>query len=115
MLQKLRTVIYHSSDLQAAKEWYTKITGITPYFDEPFYVGFDINGFELGIDPDMTDIKEGNHALAYWAVEDMETVVQKMIAAGALLVQEVTNVGGPTRVSIVKDPFGNHVGLIEGA
>ena len=48
MFQKLRTVIYHSRDLQAAKEWYTRITGIAPYFDEPFYVGFDINGFELG-------------------------------------------------------------------
>ena len=44
MLQKLRTVIYHVADLPAAKEWYIKATGIQPYFDEPFYVGFDING-----------------------------------------------------------------------
>jgi len=115
MFQKLRTVIYHSRDLQAAKEWYTRITGIAPYFDEPFYVGFDINGFELGIDPDMTQVNEGNHSVAYWAVEGIEEVVKKMTAAGALLIQDVTNVGGPTHVAIVKDPFGNHVGLIEGA
>ena len=115
MLQKLRTIIYHSSDLQAAKAWYTRITGIEPYFDEPFYVGFDINGFELGIDPDTSNAGEGNHTVAYWSVEGITDGVDKMIAAGASLVQAVTNVGGPIHVAIVEDPFGNHVGLIEGA
>ena len=56
MLQKLRTVIYHVADLPAAKEWYIKVTGLQPYFDEPFYVGFDINGFELGLHPAMNNI-----------------------------------------------------------
>jgi hypothetical protein len=37
MLKKLRTVIYHAADLAAAKEWYSKATGLQPYFDEPFY------------------------------------------------------------------------------
>lgn len=115
MLQKLRTIIYHSSDLQAAKEWYTRVTGVAPYFDEPFYVGFNINGFELGIDPDMHEVKEGNHTVAYWAVVSIEEAVEKMVMAGATLFQEITNVGGPTRVAIIADPFGNHVGLIENA
>ena len=57
MLQKLRTIIYHCEDLAAAKEWYTRVTGIQPYFDEPFYVGFNINGFELGLDPDMEGVQ----------------------------------------------------------
>ena len=47
MFNKLRTVIYHVDDLEEAKKWYKEITGVEPYFDEPFYVGFDINGFEL--------------------------------------------------------------------
>lgn len=115
MFKKLRTIIYHSRDLPAAKEWYTRITGTAPYFDEPFYVGFDINGFELGIDPDMNQVKEGNHSVAYWAVDGIEEVVKKMIDAGAKPVQEITNVGGDIRVAIVEDPFGNHVGLIENA
>jgi len=49
MLNKLRTVIYHAPDILAAKEWYINATGIQPYFDEPFYVGFDINGFGSGL------------------------------------------------------------------
>ena len=59
MLKKLRTVIYHVNDLDKAKEWYTNFLGISPYFDEPFYVGFDINGCELGLDPDMENVIEG--------------------------------------------------------
>ena len=73
MFKKLRTVIYYVADLQKAKEWYTEITGITPYFDEPFYAGFNINGCELGLDPDMAGVTRGNHNFVYWSVDDIET------------------------------------------
>ena len=115
MLQKLRTVIYHVADLPLAKEWYIKATGIEPYFDEPFYVGFDINGFELGLDPSMENILPGNHSVSYWAVESAKAAMEKFVALGASLVQDVTNVGGNIQVAIVADPFGNHIGFIEGA
>ena len=115
MLQKLRTVIYHVNDLVAAKEWYSKATGLQPYFDEPFYVGFDINGFELGLDPSMENISTGNHSESYWAVESAKAAVEKFVGLGATLVQDVTNVGGTISVAIVADPFGNHIGFIEGA
>jgi catechol 2,3-dioxygenase-like lactoylglutathione lyase family enzyme len=53
MLQGLRTVIYKAPDLDRAKAWYSETFGIQPYFDEPFYVGFNVGGFELGLDPDV--------------------------------------------------------------
>jgi predicted enzyme related to lactoylglutathione lyase len=115
MLKKLRTVIYHVANLQEAKEWYIKATGITPYFDEAFYVGFDINGCELGLDPSMENIKEGNHSESYWAVDNVQQTVDHFIQAGATLIQNVTNVGGPIYVAIIADPFGNNIGLIQGA
>lgn len=115
MLQKLRTVIYHVADLPAAKEWYIKATGVQPYFEESFYVGFDINGCELGLDPSMKNILPGNHTESYWAVESVKEASQKFIDLGATLVQEVTNVGGSIYVAIVADPFGNHIGFIEGS
>ncbi len=115
MLQKLRTVIYHVADLQKAKEWYSKATGVQPYFDEPFYVGFDINGYELGLDPSMKNISAGNHTESYWAVKNVKEAVEKFVALGAILVQDVTNVGGSIHVAIVADPFGNHIGFIEGS
>ena len=48
----LRTVVYHVPDLARAKAWYEAAFEVKPYFDEPFYVGFNIGGFELGLDPD---------------------------------------------------------------
>ena len=115
MLNKLRTVIYHVDDLQKAKEWYIQLTGIQPYFDEPFYVGFDINGCELGLDPDMNNISEGNHSLSYWSVDDINNAVEKAVSIGGNLTSPVNNVGGTIEVATIKDLFGNYIGLIAGA
>ncbi len=59
MVLGLRTVIYHVADLKRAKEWYGSAFGVQPYFDEPFYVGFNIGGYELGLDPDNKGVKPG--------------------------------------------------------
>ena len=59
MLQGLRTVIYHVDNIERAKEWYTEFVGYPPYFDQPFYVGFNVGGFELGLDPDMSGVNKG--------------------------------------------------------
>ncbi len=115
MFKQLRTVIYKVTDLAAAKAWYGNITGKQPYFDEPFYVGFDINGCELGLDPDMTAVQTGNQAVSYWAVESVDEALQRLTAAKAVVVQPKTNVGGTIEVAIVQDPFGNTLGIIEGA
>jgi predicted enzyme related to lactoylglutathione lyase len=115
MFKKLRTVIYHVTDLQKAKEWYATVTGIQPYFDEPFYVGFDINGCELGLDPDMTGVAAGNHSFVYWSVTDIENCVKKLVELGATTIIDVNEVGGGIKVAVVNDLWGNAVGLIEGA
>jgi catechol 2,3-dioxygenase-like lactoylglutathione lyase family enzyme len=52
VIQGLRTVIDKVADLERAKTWYTRILGIEPYFAEPFFVGYQVGGFELGLDPD---------------------------------------------------------------
>jgi predicted enzyme related to lactoylglutathione lyase len=115
MFKKLRTVIYHVSDIDAAKKWYIEAIGINPYFDEPFYVGFDINGHELGLDPDNSGVTSGNKTVSYWSVDDVDKVLKKLIGLGAKSIQPKTNVGGTIFTAIVKDPFGNHIGIIEGA
>ena len=68
MFQGLRTVIYNVDNLEKAKAWYTEVLGTKPYFDQPFYVGFNIGGFELGLDPDMSGVSKGINAVAYWGV-----------------------------------------------
>ena len=112
MLVKLKTVVYHVNDLEAAKNFYTQLTGIPPYFDEPFYVGYQINGFELGLDPDTSNIKEGNHHKAFWSVENIEQAVQKACAIGATVVEPTHAVGEGISIAVIADPFGNHIGFI---
>jgi len=40
----LRTAKYSAPDIAAAKAWYSKVLESKPYFDEPFYVGFNVGG-----------------------------------------------------------------------
>ena len=115
MFKKLRTVIYYVPDLQKAKVWYSKITGVQPYFDEPFYVGFDFNGCELGLHPQDETVTIGNQTVSHWAVDDIENCVQQLVAEGATVLYAAADVGGGIKVATVIDPWGNAVGLIEGA
>ncbi|MBS1624744.1 MAG: VOC family protein [Bacteroidetes bacterium] len=111
MFQKLRTIIYHTPDLAKTKEWYASLTGAQPYFDQPFYVGFDINGYELGLDPNAPK-PTGPGAVAYWRVENIRDAVARCTETGATIYSDIQNVGGTIEVAIVIDPFGNHIGLI---
>ena len=113
MFKKLRTVIYHVEDLDDAKNWYKNITGTDPYFDQPFYVGFDINGCELGLDPDVNNIEAGNQSVAYWSVDNIEAVVEKLTENNASVISAITEIGDGIKVAVLKDPFGNAIGLIE--
>jgi predicted enzyme related to lactoylglutathione lyase len=110
----LRTINYHVADLAAAKKWYARVTGTEPYFDEPFYVGFDIGGFELGLDPDPASGMSGaGGTTAYWGVANAEDAVAMLVAAGATLRSAAREVGDGIKVGTVMDPFGNELGVIE--
>ena len=110
----LRTAIYHVPDLARAKQWYSRAFGVEPYFDEPFYVGFSIGGYELGLDPNTDGAKPGaGGSVAYWGVPDLDQAVAQFTRAGATLKSPVQDVGERIRVATVADPFGNLIGLIE--
>ena len=113
MFLGLRTVIYHAPDIAKAKAWYAAALGVNPYFDEPFYVGFDIGGYELGLDPDVSGVTAGNNAVAYWGVSDIDDAYARMVDRGAQPRQPVKGVGGGIKVASVADPFGNVIGLIQ--
>lgn len=107
----LRTTIYKVTDIEAAKEWYSKAFETLPYFDEPFYVGFNIAGYELGLQPNDTPSKaEG--VVSYWGVKNVQTTYKELLELGAEPYEEPTNVGGEILVATVKDPWGNLIGII---
>jgi catechol 2,3-dioxygenase-like lactoylglutathione lyase family enzyme len=110
MFQGLRSVIYPSPDLAAVKAWYTALLGQEPYFDEPFYVGFKVGGYELGLDPDG-DVALG--PIAYWGVANADDAYATLLARGAAEHAAVHDVGDGIRMATLRDAGGNVLGIIE--
>lgn len=114
MVLGLGTVIYQTRDLARAKAWYSQAFGVEPYFDEPFYVGFNVPGYELGLSPDSEVAGAGRGgSVAYWRVEAIEPAVKWFAALEAAVLSPIQDVGGGIKVAILGDPEGNLIGLIE--
>lgn len=108
----LRTTIYQVSDIEEAKKWYAKTFKTAPYFDQPFYVGFNIGGYELGLQPQEKPLAKSDAVVSYWGVSDMEEEYRFFLENGAIAVEPPQNVGGEIVVATIMDPWGNIIGLI---
>jgi predicted enzyme related to lactoylglutathione lyase len=114
MLLGLRTVIFKVTDLAQAKRWYNGVFGIIPYFDEPYYVGYNVGGYELGLDPSGEGQPPGpGGSVAYWGVADLAESLARLNEHKLEVVAPLQDVGEGIRVATISDPFGNLIGLIE--
>lgn len=111
MILGLRTAAYPTPDLTAGKAWYAKVLEREPYFDEPFYVGFNVGGFELGLIPDGEPGTVGVQVM--WGVANAAAELKRLIALGGQVHENVHDVGGGILVAAVRDPFGNLFGIIQ--
>ena len=110
----IRTVIYKVPDLARAKAWYGETFGVTPYFDEPFYVGFNVGGYELGLDPDTKKQGPGpGGSVAYWGANNLGEMMKELEKRGVTVRVPMHDVGEGIKVATIEDPFGNLIGLIE--
>jgi catechol 2,3-dioxygenase-like lactoylglutathione lyase family enzyme len=108
-LQGLRSLIHPVADIDAAKAWWTDLLGYPPYFDEPFYVGFEVAGYELGLfKSDEPEIG----AFTYWGVDDVQAAVDAAVAAGAVVHEEPHEVGEGIITGAVITPHSGLVGFI---
>ena len=108
MILGLRTAVYHCPDLAAGKAFYAAVAGHAAYFDEPFYVGFSVGGFELGLVPDGQP-RTG----AFWGTDDIDAEAARLVGLGAVMTDGgIQDVGGGIRAAEFRDPFGNTFGLI---
>lgn len=109
LLQGLRTVIYPAPDLDAAKAWWSEVLGTQPYFDQPFYVGYSIAGYELGLLPDGAP---ADGALTYWGVDDVAGAVRTAIEAGATEHTPISDVGEGIVTATVRTPQHTVLGFV---
>jgi predicted enzyme related to lactoylglutathione lyase len=84
-----------------------------PNFDKPFYVGFNVAGYELGLMPDdMPAADKTDNVLSYWGVNDITAEFARLKSLGAMAESDPVNVHGEIMVAELKDPWGNTTGLI---
>jgi len=107
--QGMRLLVYPVKDVAKAKTFYRELLGVEPYVDAPYYVGFRTGELEIGLDPHAQTLGP----LAYWEVKDIRARLQELLDAGAVIDQDVKDVGGGKLIAKVKDANGNVIGLME--
>jgi predicted enzyme related to lactoylglutathione lyase len=106
-------IVYTVTDLAAAKEIHAALLDTEPHTDTPYYVGFDVDGVEIGLAPRPADGRSG--AVAHIRVADLDAALTRVRNAGATLLEGPHDVGGGTLVATVSDPDGTVLGLIQRA
>ena len=122
MLRGFTTVNYWVDDVEAARDWYTRVLEIEPYFqrpeDRPAYVEF-----RVGSDEDELGLIDRRYApsgasddpggvVMYWQVDDVSTAVARLLELGATEYQPVIKREAGFVTASVMDPFGNILGLM---
>jgi predicted enzyme related to lactoylglutathione lyase len=125
MLRGLATVSFFADDLAAAKEWYSELLGVEPYFERPgigqpaAYYEFRIGDYqaELGLidrryAPPHKPAAAGG-AIIYWHVDDVQAALDRLLSMGATPYTPLTKWGDAGFVTAaVADPFGNVLGIM---
>jgi predicted enzyme related to lactoylglutathione lyase len=107
MSPTIRSLVVSVSDLDAVKPVYTALLG-APHTDQPYYVGYNVNGFEVGLTP-QGDASLGPVANA--DVDDLDGTRESLLAAGATEHTAPREVAPGVRVCVLADPEGNPIGL----
>jgi predicted enzyme related to lactoylglutathione lyase len=108
----VQLIVYPVSDAAKATALFSKLLGVDPYAESPYYVGFRVGDQEVGLDPNGH--KQGvTGPLGYYVVDDIKQSLQTLVGAGATVLQDVKDVGGGKLIAILKDGDGNPIGLMQ--
>jgi catechol 2,3-dioxygenase-like lactoylglutathione lyase family enzyme len=100
MLRGLTTVNFFADDLAAARDWYTEVLGVEPYFvrevaGAPAYIEFRVGDYQ--------------HELGFI---DVRAAFDRLLSLGATAHQEPIERGPGFVTASVVDPFGNVLGVM---
>ena len=105
------SIVIPVKDVAAATAFYRTVFGAEPHTDTPYYVGFNLDGQEIGLNP-QGEREQMTGPVVYWKTDDLAAKVAEVEAAGGTVVRPVTEVGGGTALALLTDPAGNQVGFI---
>ena len=112
MTSGMKTILYPVKDLDAAKKLYGALLGVAPVMDAPYYVGYHVEGQDIGLDPNGHS-KGMTGPVGYWHVDDINESLEALLEAGGETQQPISDVGGGKLVATVKDADGNVIGLLQ--
>jgi predicted enzyme related to lactoylglutathione lyase len=114
MTSGIGTIIIPVTDLAAAKAVYGELLGVAPSTDQPYYVGYQAAGQQIGLDPNGH--RQGmTGPVMYWHVDDLAASLDALVKAGAQELQPARDVGDGKLIAAVKDTDGNIIGLLQPA
>jgi predicted enzyme related to lactoylglutathione lyase len=102
----IRSVVVPVTDLNAAKTIYTALLG-EPHTDQPYYVGFSVDGFEVSLNPHG----DGKGPVAFVDVDDLDGAREGLLAAGATERTAPREVAPGARICVLEDTDGNAIGV----
>lgn len=103
----LRAVVYAVPGGGEAGAWYAKLLGGDAHEAILGNAGFTVGAVELELDPQAT-----TRTLAIWEAADIDAAFARLLALGATPVSGIQEIG-QSRLAIVRDPFGNLLGVTE--
>lgn len=106
MSPTIRSLVVPVSDLDATKAVYTALFG-APHTDESYYVGYNVDGFEIALNP----AGGGGGPVAFADVDDLDGTRERLLAAGATERDAPRQVGPGARICVLTDAEGNPIGL----
>jgi predicted enzyme related to lactoylglutathione lyase len=106
MSPAIRSLVIPVSDLDAAKTVYTALLG-APHTDESYYVGYNVDGFEVSLAPG--GVADG--PVAFADVEDLDATRATLLEAGATERSAPRKVAPEARICVLADADGNPIGL----
>jgi len=96
-------------DLNVAKAMYAKVLGVAPHTDTAYYVGFNIDGHEIGLA--LRGQTGADAPVLCVDVAKLDELRKGLLAEGAKEVSAPRQVAPGVRVCVLADPDGNPFGL----
>ena len=106
----LRSLIYPAKNLETSKTWWTNVLGTEPYFDSDGYVGFNVGGYEIGLNSWSSEL---HGPITYIGVVDIEAAITELLSNGATQLSGPTDVGEGILLADFQSPQGEVFGVIQ--
>jgi len=114
-IEGIVSVVYFVRDLETAVAWYRENLGAEILYTSPHYTSMMAGAVQIGLHPsDYKPEDKTGSVIVHWKTADIAVMVKRLVAAGATLNHDITDVGGGIKIAVVSDPEGNPIGLTQG-